>query len=48
MPFSKYWNLVEVTGHYVGSDGSSIEGFIIFTPYSRADGGRWGADHHHR
>jgi hypothetical protein len=32
MPFSKYWNLVEVTGHYVGSDGSSIEGFIIFTP----------------
>jgi hypothetical protein len=32
MAFSKYWNLVDVTAHYVGSDGSSIEGYVIFTP----------------
>jgi hypothetical protein len=32
MPFSKNWNLVEVTGHYVGSDGSAIEGYVVFTP----------------
>lgn len=32
MAFSKYWNLVDVTAHYVGSDGSAIEGWISFTP----------------
>ena len=48
MAFSKYWNLVDVTGHYVGSDGSSVEGFIILHAHAHADGGCRSAHHHHR
>lgn len=32
MAFSKNWNLVDLTGHYVGFDGSAVVGFVIFTP----------------